>query len=148
MHVTQQLWDQLKENEELFIPNDNIFTISSSPFLLHARKYITIGKLLFWCLIHNGAWPHWLHQFHFRYIFDIEINYIKVLEEIQPQIYEITKSIRNLNDNELRPGKVVGLNEWGFRYNLQVIFNLFNCIIIIILLLIKLIYNFINKKLI
>jgi hypothetical protein len=126
MHVTQQFWDQIKSDESsaLFISNNDTFFISSNPLHLHSKKFIIIGKLLFWCLIHNGAWPHWLHKFHFRYIFDIEINYTRILKEIQPQVYEIIRLIENFNE-ELKPGKIIGLDEWGFRYNLQVICILF-----------------------
>ncbi|GES79894.1 hypothetical protein GLOIN_2v1469659 [Rhizophagus clarus] len=118
MHVTQQFWDQIKNDESLFISNNDTFFISPNPLYLHFKKFTIIGKLLFWCLIHNGAWPHWLHKFHFRYIFNIEINYIQILKEIQPQVYGIIQSIRNFNE-ELKPGKIIGLNEWGYKYNLQ-----------------------------
>jgi hypothetical protein len=147
MHVTQQFWDQIKnDGSSLFISNDDAFLISPNPLHLHSKKFTIIGKLLFWCMIHNGAWPHWLHKFHFRYIFDLKINYIQILREIQPQVYEIIKLIENLNE-ELKPGKINGLNEWGYTYNLQVICILFLTIFIVQLLLNF--YNFfINRKLI
>ena len=134
MHVTQQCWDQIKNNDEfpLFISNDNNYVISSNPLLLRSKEFITLGKLLFWSLIHNGAWPHWLHKFHFKYMFEMNINYIQILKEIQPNIFEITKMIENLNE-ELKPGKIIGLEDWGFVYNLQVILRtIFSYIIVII----------------
>ncbi len=122
MHVTQQFWDQIKlyDDPTFFISNDDVFIISSNPLLLNSTKLITLGKTLFWCLIHNGAWPHWLHKFHFRYMFEMNINYVQILKEIQPQIYEIIRSIENLNE-ELKPGMITGLYDWGLTYNLQVI---------------------------
>jgi hypothetical protein len=127
MHVTQQFWDQIKNyeceefgNGSLFISHNDTFIISPNPILLHSNNFIILGKLLFWCLIHNGAWPHWLHKFHFQLIFEIEINYIQILEDIQPQIYQIIKILKDFNE-ELKPGKILGLKDWGLEYNLQVI---------------------------
>ena len=127
MHVTQQFWDQIKDyecaefgNASLFIPQDDTYIISSNPLLLHSNNFIILGKLLFWSLIHNGAWPHWLHKFHFKLIFKIDINHIQILREVQPQIYEIIRNIENFNE-ELRPGRILGLKDWGIEYNLQVI---------------------------
>jgi hypothetical protein len=125
MHVTQQLWDQIKDYDDLqllFVTNNDTSIISSNPFFLHSKAFFYLGKMLFWSLIHDGAWPHWLNKFHFRYIFEMKINYIQILEEIQPLVFEITKSIEKINE-ELRPWLVAGLNEWGIQYNLQVIIS-------------------------
>lgn len=124
MHVTQQFWDQLKDHEISFFNfNNDLSIISPNPILLNTKKLVLLGKILFWCFIHNGAWPHWLHKFHFQFMFDMDINYIHVLKEISPQVYEITRSIENCRE-ELSPGKIIGLQEWGMVYNLQVIFSI------------------------
>jgi len=109
---------------------------------------VTLGKILFWCLIYNGAWPHWIHKFHFQFMFGLKINYINVLKEINPHVYEIIRLIRNFR-KELKPGKIIGLGEWGLMYNLQVIFNFyFELSVILYLLLLLNFYNFIYRKLI
>jgi hypothetical protein len=124
MHVTQKFWDQIKNYEpSLFNSNDEFFIVSSSPFLLNSKKLFLLGKILFWCLIHNGAWPHWLHKFHFRYMFDIDVNYVQILKEINTQVHAIVELIENLNE-ELTLGKIIGLGDWGLGYNLQVISNI------------------------
>ena len=112
MHVTQKFWDEIKDYEIPFFNNSNndLFIISANPILLTSKKLVTLGKILFWCLIHNGAWPHWIHKFHFQFMFSLKINYINVLKEINPHIYEIIRSIRNFRE-ELKPGKIIGLGE-------------------------------------
>ena len=66
-------------------------------------------------------------------MFNMNINYIQILKEINSQIYEITKSIENFHE-ELKPGKIIGLNEWGIGYNLQVNFYIFFSYIIFIII--------------
>jgi len=143
MHVTQQFWDQIRDHETSFFnSNEDISIISPNPFLLNSKKIFFLGKILFWCLIHNGAWPHWMHKFHFQYMFNININYIQILKEINSHIYEITKSIENFHE-ELKPDRIIGLKEWGIGYNLQVKF-LYLFLVILYLLLFN--FNFIYRK--
>jgi hypothetical protein len=98
MHVTQQFWDQIKncDNLPLFISNDDTFIISSSPFLLSTKKIYVLGKALFWCLIHNGAWPHWLNKFHFRYMFEMDIDYIQILKESNHKFMKLLNPLKTL----------------------------------------------------
>ena len=77
-------------------------------------------------------------------MFDLEINYINVLKEINPHVYEMINSIRNFHE-ELRPGKIIGLYDWGLTYNLQVIFNFYFELSVILYLLLTFIILFIGN---
>lgn len=68
-------------------------------------KYPEItGKALFWCWLHQGAWPRWLHQMHMIYVIygEEQINCFDVLREYLPHIYGFVMDLQsNLRNNEL-----------------------------------------------
>ena len=88
--------------------------------MIYTQKLQLIGKMLFWCLIHNGAWPHWMDNFHFKFMFDMHIDYIQIIKYLQPSIYKIIEKILNYEE-ELKPLVIEGLNEWAIQYGFQVI---------------------------
>ena len=88
--------------------------------MIYTQKLQFIGKVLFWCLIHNGAWPHWMDNFHFEFMFDMHIDYVQIIKYLQPSIYKIIEKILNYEE-ELKPLVIEGLNEWAIQYGFQVI---------------------------
>ena len=126
LHVTQQFWDKIKDytfedcgNIKLFDTSSEKYLIVSNPLVIYTQKLQLIGKLLFWCLIHNGAWPHWIDDFHFKFMFGIHVDYIQIIEYLQPSVYKIIEKILNCEE-ELKPSIIEGLNEWAIQYGLQV----------------------------
>jgi len=127
LHVTQRFWDQIKDyifedygNIKLFDTSGENFLIVSNPFVIYTQKLQFIGKLLFWCLLHNGAWPHWIDDFHFKFMFEMHIDYIQTIKHLQPSVYKIVEKILNY-EGELKPSIIEGLYEWAIQYGFQVI---------------------------
>ncbi|CAG8689124.1 22975_t:CDS:2 [Rhizophagus irregularis] len=90
LHVIQKFWDQIKDYKFGDCGNTKLFDTR---------------KLLFWCLIHDGAWPHWIDNFHFKFIFEMEIDYIQVIENLQPNVYKIIEKILDYEE-ELKLGMI------------------------------------------
>lgn len=99
--------------------------------------------MLFWCFIHNGAWPHWLDNFHFKFMFDMHVDYLGIVEYLQPSVYKIIEKILNCEE-ELKPLVIEGLNEWAIQHGFQVIiiyFLLYNFGSILIFLFCNIIFT-------
>ncbi|GBC11219.2 uncharacterized protein OCT59_025640 [Rhizophagus irregularis] len=94
LHVIQKFWDQIKDYKFGDCGNTKLFDTR---------------KLLFWCLIHDGAWPHWIDNFHFKFIFEMEIDYIQVIENLQPNVYKIIEKILDYEE-ELKLGMIEEAN--------------------------------------
>ncbi|CAB5181155.1 unnamed protein product [Rhizophagus irregularis] len=112
LHVTQKFWDQIRDykfgdcgNTKLFDISHETYLVIANPLTIYKKTLKLIGKLLFWCLIHDGAWPHWIDNFHFKFIFEMEINYIQVIENLQPNVYKIIEKIVDYEE-ELKPGMI------------------------------------------
>jgi hypothetical protein len=73
----------------LFIKYNNESTIWRYPEI--------IGKGLFWCWLHNGAWPRWLHPMHMIYAIEGEeqINCIDVLKEYVPYLHNFVINLQS-----------------------------------------------------
>jgi hypothetical protein len=58
----------------------------------------SIGKLLFWCWLHHGSWPRWLHQMHMTYTFEgvepIIPSCFDILKEYIPILYNLALDIK------------------------------------------------------
>jgi len=131
LHVTQHFWDQIRDYtfedcgniklfDTIFDTNDENYLVISNPLVIYTQKLEFIGKMLFWCLIHDGAWPHWMDNFHFKFMFEMHINYIQIIKYLQPSIYNVIERILNCEE-KLKPLSIEGLNEWATQYGLQVI---------------------------
>ena|SRR5438034_11670615 len=65
--------------------NNGKYLMSYNPAALHNNVIFTLGRLLFWTLIHNGFWPYWLDPFHIQSIFEIAcIDTKSIYLEINP----------------------------------------------------------------
>jgi hypothetical protein len=53
----------------------------------------TLGKLLFWTLLHYGLWPQWLHKMHLQYFMEEKIEFANILKENSPIIYRIYRQL-------------------------------------------------------
>lgn len=95
------------KNFETFIKTGNIFSqmnsgkylISYNPAALHNKVIYTMGRLLFWTLIHNGSWPYWLDPFHIQSVF--EITYIDIQSiclMINPIVGHVIKNLENIDN--------------------------------------------------
>jgi hypothetical protein len=74
------------------------YLISYNPAALHNQVIFTIGKLLFWTLIHNGFWPYWLDPLHFQSIFEIYIDTKSLCLEINPIVGRVIDNLENIDD--------------------------------------------------
>jgi hypothetical protein len=73
--------------------------MSYNPAALHNNVIFTIGKLLFWTLIHNGFWPYWLDPFHIQSIFEIAcIDTKSICLEINPIVGRIIDNLENIDN--------------------------------------------------
>jgi len=117
--------------------------IAPNQLASYSQMYKLIGKLLFWCLIHNAAWLHWLDNFHFEFMFETNADYLEIIKNLQPNIYKIIEKVLNYNEDlELR--NIEGLNEWAIQHELQVsiIYNfLINYLLKFIIIFNNLIYK-------
>ena len=80
----------------LFI-GDNYKYVDHSPTHLEFDFIYLTGKILFWTLIHGGAWPVWLHPYHINFFLGFKINFIDIFQEIQPNLYKIANQIKTDN---------------------------------------------------
>src|SRR5581483_5488179 len=89
--VCQNYLDNITKSGMIFDQiNNKKYLITYNPAAFHSKVIFTIGKLLFWTLIHNGFWPYWLDSIHFQFIFDKEaISNI----DIKPMYSEINPTV-------------------------------------------------------
>jgi len=105
--ATEFFWEKLKvdnfDGGRLFDDGENVLFMKYNNESNVWKYPETIGKALFWCWIHQGAWPTWIHPMHLTYIIDGEnqINVIDVLKEYIPYLYnfviELQTNSRNNN---------------------------------------------------
>lgn len=124
--MTQHFWDQIRDytfedcGSKLFDTSNEKYLVVSNPLAIFTQKLQFIGKMLLWCLIHDGAWPHWMDNFHFKFMFKMHIDYIQTIKYLQPSVYKIVEKILNCEE-ELKPSIIEGLNDWAIQHELQVI---------------------------
>jgi hypothetical protein len=105
--VAQSFFDEIKTFifEKLgatkIIDNENGYYFLNNDIILYVNNYYYIfGKILFWTLLHNGSWPHYLHQYLFKILFGEDINYIDVANSLSPSLKNLISKLGKKNDNE------------------------------------------------
>ena len=124
-----EMFDECTTGSLIIVPN--------SILLVHYNAYYHLGRLIFWCLIHELPFPTWFHEFHLNYIMDIPLNYNTLLQEINTSINDMIEKIKNCENNI---NNILELKEWALNRNIQVYFYTINYFIYF---LINLYYNLI-----
>ncbi|PKC12035.1 hypothetical protein RhiirA5_397138 [Rhizophagus irregularis] len=96
---TELLWNQLKTKNlhgGIIFDGDSVLFIRSNPDIDMWNYAESVGKLLFWCWLHHGSWPRWLHQMHMNYIFEgiDSISYFDILKEYIPLLYKLALDVK------------------------------------------------------
>lgn len=81
----------------ILFAGDNYKYVDHDPAHLEFDFLYLTGKILCWTLIHGGAWPTWLHPYHINFFLGLEINFIEIFQEIQPNLYKIANQIKTDN---------------------------------------------------
>jgi hypothetical protein len=105
--VTQSFFDEIKKFvfEKLgatkIIDNENGHYFLNNDIILYVNNYYFIfGKILFWTLLHHGSWPHYLHQYLFKILFEENINYVDVANSLSPSLKNLISKLEKKNDDE------------------------------------------------
>jgi hypothetical protein len=93
------MWNELRTKEvnggSIFDGDDVLFIRLNNE--LDTWNYAeSIGKLLFWCWLHHGSWPRWLHQMHMTFMFEgVEsISCLEILKEYIPLLHKMALDIK------------------------------------------------------
>jgi len=103
-----KIFDECITESLVIVPNS---------ILLHHNAYYHLGRLIFWCLIHELPFPTWLHEFHFNYIMDFSLDYNTLLQETNKTISNMVEKIQS-NENNIN--EISELEEWALHRNIQV----------------------------
>jgi hypothetical protein len=95
--VTSIFWDKIHECG-LYFTNGIIENTTES---------YTLGRMLFWTILHCGLWPQWLHKLHIQNFINEKIDVVNVLKTTNPIIYRL---YRQLTHNNIGVNK--SLNEY------------------------------------
>ena len=127
------MWSELRTKEVnggCIFDGDNILFIRFNPELDVWNYAESIGKLLFWCWMHHGSWPRWLHPMHMTFIFEgtTSILCLDILKEYIPYLHQMAIDVK-INPF-LQASKIVewinnrGLNVCKFEFfNIYYYFN-------------------------
>jgi len=105
-HYTQYLWDTLKTYyfcDSLLFDGNEVCLIQQTSDIDDWNLAETVGKLLFWCFIHQGSWPRYIDPLHFQYIIEGEnaICCSSALEEHIPYLHSLMRKVKhNLHEDE------------------------------------------------
>lgn len=93
------MWNELrgkKVNGGCIFDGDEVSFIRLNHELDTWKYAESIGKLLFWCWLHHGSWPRWLHPMHMSFIFEgtESIPCFDVLKEYIPFLHQLALDIK------------------------------------------------------
>lgn len=81
----------------MFDDGENTFFIKYNNESTEWKYPEIIGKALFWCWLHQGAWPKWLHKMHLVYVIygEENINAVNILGEYIPYLHEFVINLQS-----------------------------------------------------
>ncbi|UZO08631.1 uncharacterized protein OCT59_028884 [Rhizophagus irregularis] len=99
--TTEFFWEKIKTENvnggRLFDDGENTFFIKYNNESTEWKYPEIIGKALFWCWLHQGAWPKWLHKMHLVYVIygEENINAVNILGEYIPYLHEFVIDLQS-----------------------------------------------------
>src|SRR5436853_2510415 len=96
---TEVMWNELRIKEVnggCIFDGDDVSFIRLNRELDIWHYAESVGKLLFWCWVHYGSWPRWLHQMHMTFIFEgVEpIPCHNILKEYIPFLHQLALDVK------------------------------------------------------
>ncbi|GET03021.1 hypothetical protein GLOIN_2v1837680 [Rhizophagus clarus] len=105
--TTESFWEKIKTENvnggRLFDDGENTFFIRYNNESTEWKYPEIIGKALFWCWLHQGTWPKWLHKMHLVYVIygEENINTVNILGEYIPYLHDFVIDLQSdLRNND------------------------------------------------
>jgi len=99
--VVESFWDQIREWEfpviGLLFTNN---TLTHKMRAACAQETVLVGKLLWWTIIHDLAYPKWLAAYVLDWLFGVEINFMEALECISEPLWTLCSELDRLSLQE------------------------------------------------
>nr|CAG8546384.1 9550_t:CDS:2 [Entrophospora candida] len=92
--MTQYFWDNIEFLQPEWFNNGMI----AEDMIVVDEMPLYLGKLMFWCFIHHGAWPKWFDPFQIEYIMGAPIDVNERLKEKNRYLYKIFSGLKNQDE--------------------------------------------------
>ncbi|CAG8578626.1 2722_t:CDS:2 [Paraglomus occultum] len=99
--VVESFWEQIREWEFPII--GLLFTNSTLTHKMRAalaQETVLVGRLLWWSIIHDIAYPKWLAAYVLDWLFGVEINFMEALECISEPLWTLCSELDRLSLQE------------------------------------------------
>ncbi|XP_055335924.1 uncharacterized protein LOC129586621 [Paramacrobiotus metropolitanus] len=112
--ITSKAWIQAERS--CYFEGDREKVITSA--LIPEWICVSIGKLIFVCLAHGGAFPTFIHASLLDFIFEQKRQY-KSIESVFPSTKNLTNLIQSVECNSNLPEQIPELRSWMIDHDIQ-----------------------------